>query len=44
MGVVMEVHPESGEDSIHSASLTQIQMSQEAGRFWKRMKEVKGGK
>lgn len=36
--------PESGEDSIHSTSLTQIHTSQEASRFWKRMKEVEGGK
>lgn len=40
----MGVCPESGEDSIHSTSLTQIQTSQEADGFRRRMKEVEGGK
>lgn len=31
-------------DSIHSTSLTQIQTSQEADGFRRRMKEVEGGK
>lgn len=38
------VSPELGKDSIHSTSLTQIQTSQEAQGFRKRMKEVELGK
>lgn len=36
--------PESGEDSIHSTCLTQIQTSQEVDGLRRRMKEAKGRK